>query len=83
MAYIAREKERICCRQETAGDEKGQRMIQVIKHGTAEIRTTVCNDCGCRFEFTERDAKADESNGKLYLVCPDCGRRFRMPDKSL
>lgn len=66
-----------------SGDEKGQRMIQVIKHGTAEIRQTVCNDCGCRFEFTERDAKADESNGKLYLVCPDCGRRFRMPDKSL
>ena len=59
------------------------RMIQVIKHGTADIRQTVCNDCGCRFEFTERDARADESNGKLYLVCPDCGRRFRMPDKSL
>lgn len=56
-------------------------MIRILMHGTkVKVYETICNDCGCKFEYLESDAEDKRETGKLYLTCPDCGRTFRMPE---
>ena len=56
--------------------------IKVIKHGKVKWpQRKICKNCGCEFEFDEKDLHIDYSlcltsypvQYKRYVICPDCG----------
>lgn len=61
--------------------------MNIIQHGrksseTEKICTIYC-DCGCRFQFGNKDPLIEEQWDKWdniyrFIRCPDCGNRFRL-----
>lgn len=53
-------------------------MINILKQGTLPpitkiIYKTVCNKCGCEFEFDVEDAMVERRpNGNMSVKCPHC-----------
>ena len=51
-------------------------MITILEHGKMmEVRTAICDECGCKFSFTREDCYWDTpclAYGELMIKCPEC-----------